>query len=193
MDQLQYHTPSHTFTSNTLTMAPKAKLPIWQKIVNATAAAATRGERKAPRVKVAKMCGFPKEPTVYMNAMRDLKNKKKYLVYDTEWITLTPEGFEKADLDAEPGSNQDALQAAQEKFASKKQKRILEICFDGRTHSFQEIGELIDHDHKKASFTNLTGPLKTNEYVTYMKDKDGNKALYATDNLFPFGRPTLEG
>jgi alkylated DNA nucleotide flippase Atl1 len=170
-------------------MVSGKKPSIPETILNVAANAASDKEGyKVSREEVAKKCGYPKQPTVYMNALRSLQ-KKGYLTYDKTSITVYQLGFDNADMEAAPKNNEQQLEKAKEKFKSQKQKQILDIVFDGGVHSYVEIANVIGADHNKRSFQNLLGPLKSSEYVIYTKDADGKKALEAHDSLFPFGRP----
>uniref|UniRef100_A0A7S3P8P0 Uncharacterized protein n=1 Tax=Amphora coffeiformis TaxID=265554 RepID=A0A7S3P8P0_9STRA len=166
------------------------KLSMKQKILNATASLKARGIDKAPRSRVSKLCGFPKETKSYTNCLGQLKKEDGGLIIvDKDYIILTDKGMDKANPEAPLGNNKEALQKALTKFKSSKQKQVLEILSDGRVHTHQKIAELIDADHKKKSFGNLLGPFKTAGYAVAVKMNSGEKALEGTEELFPFGKP----
>jgi hypothetical protein len=173
-------------------MAPSktGKLSISQKILNATASLAGKPNVKVCRKTVAKRCGFASEPKVYVNALGIMKNKKLQIIYDKESITILDAGFKLADPAAPIGSNADALREAQEKFKSRKQKQILEICSDGQVHTKVEIGEKIGSDPDKRSFGNLFGPLRTQGFIDFVKTENGEPAVKGTEELIPFGIPS---
>ena len=174
-------------------MSPAGKTSINQKILNATASFAGSSIKKVPRKKVAAACGFPTETKGYVNALGQLKNKKKFIVYDKETIYITDLGLQHAEPIAQAESNQDLLNNAKEQVKSKQSKRILDVLFDGCTHSRAAVGTAIDVDHTKKSFMNLVGPLKRLEFIEYVTDEHGEAAFHMTDNLFEVeGRPGAE-
>ena len=115
-----------------------------------------------------------------------LKNKKLQIVYDSETITILQAGFDKADPDAPIGSNKEALEAAKQKFKSPKDKKILDICSDGKVHTRAEVASRIGSDHTKKSFGNLLSPLRSAQYIDYLKNEDGEAAIQGTEELIPF-------
>ena len=167
------------------------KLTLHQKILNTAASLKSRGVDPAPRKKVAQLCGFPKgESGSYKNALRTLRDKKKFVEYTTTEISVTDAGMKNADPGAEIGSNKDALEDFKAKFKSSKMKEILGILFDGKVHNLQEVREKIGATNlTDASFKNVLGPLKTQNLIEKTKDGNGQPALQATDDLFPYGRP----
>lgn len=171
-------------------MAPaSSKLPIHQKIINAVAQSNARGIPKAPRKKIASICGYPKETKSYNNALGKLR-KNGWIHFDRDSIEITTEGRKHADAGAPLGSNVEALEEAKSKFKSAKQKQLLQILYDnrleGRIESRADIAARIGADHTKKSFTNILSPVKTQGFMDYVKDAEGQPALEATDELFPF-------
>jgi predicted helicase len=163
------------------------RLTLGQKILNATASLAGKPNVKVPRKKVAKYCGCGKaESKSYCNALGLLKTKQKHITYDKEFITILDTGFAAADPEAPIGTNDDAIAAAKAKFKAKKQHEIIDICADGQVHTRAEIAERIETDMTKKSFMNLLGPLKTKDYITYVKTAQGEPAVQATEDLLPF-------
>ena len=172
-----------------ITMSPANKRSTHQKILNATASYAARGIAKAPRKKVAALCGFSAETKSYVNSLGLLKNKKKYIVFDKETITITELGLVHAEPIAQAKSNQELLDTAKEKVKGKG-KLVLDVLFDGKTHSRVAVGEAIDADPTKKSFMNIFGPLKKLEFIEYVKDEAGEPGFRMTDCLFEIeGRP----
>ena len=173
-------------------MPSGGKLTLHQKILNACASLKTRkGLDKAPRKKVASLCGFPrKESGSYMNALR-LLQKKGYVTYDKEYIEITDLGMKHADHEAPLGSNKDALEEAKAKFKSSKMKQILDIVFDGDVHLLNDVRVKVGASNLgDASWNNVLGPIKKEGYIEKIKDsKTGKPAIKATIELFPFGHP----
>lgn len=176
-----------------MTAAPK--VPISQKILNATASLSKGTTKYVSRKKVAALCGFPKqESRSYLNQISILKKKKNFIVLDgKDFIGLTEEGLQNAEQVAPVTSNRESLDAAKAKIESAKGKRIFEIAEDGQTHTYAEIGRLIQSDHTKRSFLNLLGPLKNKHTcIEYVTTETGEKAIRMVDDMFPFGRPGEE-
>jgi hypothetical protein len=165
------------------------KLSLGQKILNATACLARKPNVIVSRKLVAKYCGFAKaESKSYCNALGILKSKSMQITYDKETITILDKGFAAADLDAPIGTNDDAIAAAKAKakFKGKKHGEIIDIVADGQVHTRAEIANRIGTDMAKKSFMNLLGPIKTNDYITYVKTAQGEPAIQATESLLPF-------
>jgi hypothetical protein len=173
-------------------MAPTKKLSTEQKIINAAASLARRDGGAVCRKKVAALCGYSKETKAYGNCLGNLKNKKKYIEYDKDTITLTDLGEENAEPEEELGSNREVLEKAKEKVKGAQGKKILDALSDGRILSRDKIGEIIGSDHTKKSFINILSPLKKLDFIEYIKDENGDAALRMTDEMFPFGgRPNI--
>lgn len=167
--------------------ATGGKLSLGQKILNATASLARKPNVKVSRKQVAKYCGFAKaESKSYCNALGTLKSKSMQITYDKESITILDKGFAAADPDAPIGTNDDAIAAAKGKFKGKKQGEIIDIVADGKVHTRAEIANRIGTDMAKKSFMNLLGPIKTNDYIKYVKTTQGEPAVQATEALLPF-------
>lgn len=135
------------------------------------------------------MCGLTKETKAFTNSLGILKNKKMYLVYDKDTITINEEGLRHGDGGAELGSNQDLLVAAQGNVKGNKSKELLAYLFDGRTKTRADVAAHIGSDPTSKGFTNLLGPLRKLNYVEYVQE-GGKPALRMTDDIFTFeGRP----
>jgi hypothetical protein len=170
------------------------KLSLGQKILNATASLARKPNVIVSRKLVAKYCGFAKaESKSYCNALGILKSKSMQIAYDKETITILDKGFAAADLDAPIGTNDDAIAAAKAKFKGKKQGEIIDIVADGQVHTRAELANRIGTDMAKKSFMNLLGPIKTNDYITYLNTAQGEPAVQATETLLPFSSMDVNG
>jgi hypothetical protein len=162
------------------------QLPTAQKILNASAALSKRGIKHACRKRVAAMCGLTKENKAFINSLAKLKNEKKFLVYDRETITINDDGIDNADGGADLGTNRDLLEAAKNNLNGPRAKQLLEYLFDGETKTRADVARHLKTEHTSKGFQNLLGPIRKLNYIEYV-DKDGEKCLRMTDDLFLLG------
>ena len=90
-----------------------------------------------------------------------------------------------------PRTNQDVLKQVMESLSSKKTKAILQIVSDGRVHSRNFLRQRVAPQLTLGSFNNLLGDIRKHDWIDYVVDQHGDKAVVATDALFPFGRPSM--
>ncbi|CAB9530405.1 expressed unknown protein [Seminavis robusta] len=163
--------------------------PLWQQILDNTHAVCVQsGEDKAPRKKVASMCGFPSETGTYKNAITTLK-KKEYMVVDVEFFTPTVLGRENAKEVDVAKSNGEQLEMAKEKVTGAKAKKMMDILSDGQAHGREKVAKELESDPTKASWKNFLSKVKGQDCLEYCEDDDGKPALRLPDWIFPFGRP----
>lgn len=174
------------------TKAPKGNKGgpvLWQQILdNAHAVCVINNEDKAPRKKVASMCGFPSETGTYKNAITTLK-KKEYVQVDKEFFTLTQLGKENAKQVEVAKSNEEQLEKAKEKASGAKVKKMMDYLANGKPMSRELLAEKLDSDPKKPSWKNFLSKVKGEQLLEYCKDEEGNPAVRLPDWIFPFGRP----